>query len=75
MTARRWTKEPYGHPARPPAQGRWVISDGICRFEVSLTIDGSGGRLQRHDDGYIVSPEEADEYAEFIVNCLNGEAQ
>ena len=82
-----WEKYPYGGERDPNTgewrypPGRWMITDGACRLEVHLTIDGTPGHLHSlkrhpkgHPDGrnYIVSPEQADAYAEKILTALNG---
>jgi hypothetical protein len=54
--------------------GNWTITNGHLRFDVHLTVDGSVQKtLARHPgpEHYIVSPKEADEYADKIVDALN----
>jgi hypothetical protein len=55
-------------------EGNWTITNGHLRFDVNLTVDESIQKFQARHPGpehYIVSPKEADEYADKIVDALN----
>jgi len=60
-----WTKKSYATAEDNHKAGRWTISNGHVDFDIHLTIDGS------HGTGYIVSPAEADAYADHILRKLN----
>jgi hypothetical protein len=60
-----WEKYSYGGED----SGHWTISNGHVRFDVHVVIDGSG-RKSLYPDGIIVSKEQADEYAEKILQLL-----
>lgn len=68
-----WTKEPWGRVfneeteewENPKQFNRFIISNGHLSIEVHNTIDGS------HGTGYIVSPKEAEAYADHILKKLN----
>ena len=73
----KWILEPYG--MKP---GHYTITNGHCRFDVHLSVDGSINKNRCHyfesvlnrDVGnkhYIVTPEEAEEYANKILYALN----
>lgn len=69
-----WNKKRYGTDDSQKRGGRWTISNGHLRFDVHWTIDGSiNKQLARHEgpEHYIVSPKEAEEYANKIVDALN----
>jgi hypothetical protein len=74
-----WTKSPYGGYPRfggtwdYSAGGHWTITNGHLRFDIHLSSSGSDSKynLERHNYEYIVSPKEADEYAQKILDILN----
>lgn len=77
-----WTKTEYGKTFNPETEkwesqgGHWTISDGKMRFDISIKINGSGsmGSTPLREPGqqhWIVTPDEADEYAEHILQLLN----
>jgi hypothetical protein len=49
------------------------ITDGLCSFAVHQSFDGSINkkRVRHPDSGHILSPDEARQYAEWIVQALN----
>ncbi len=61
-----WTKREYG----TPGTGHWTVTNGHLNIDVHIAVDGSG-RKGEYPDGIIVSVEQADDYAEQIVNALN----
>lgn len=61
-----WTKHPYGEPG----DGYWSLTNGHMDFEVHPIFDCSG-RREQYPDGVIVSPEQADAYADQILTMLN----
>jgi hypothetical protein len=68
MKFSQWTMTPYGNASGELDGGRYTISNGHLRFDVHLSVNGS-----RHEttEQYIVSPEQAHDYAFRIMNALN----
>lgn len=71
-----WTKERYNKNFNQDTEewedsiGYWVLTDGRLRLDVHPLYDGSG-RKEEYPDGVIVSPEQAEEYADKILVALN----
>lgn len=69
--ARKWTKKSYANASGIHSGGRWTITNGHIHFDVHLLIDGSIDKKRADANGFIVTPDAADEYAQQIVDALN----
>mgnify|MGYP001829248397 CR=1 FL=1 len=67
-----WTKHPYGKTQDPFTQrwthdgAHWTITDGQMSFDVHVLK-----LMSKEGTKELVSPAQANEYAEKIVNALN----
>lgn len=62
----KWAMKEWGGAG----SNRWTITDGRLQLEVHQLINGGPPR-EEYPDGYIVSPEQATEYAHAILKALN----
>lgn len=69
--SRQWTKASYAGGLGVHNPGRWTVTNGHLCFDVHFTIDGSIDKRRADADGFIVTPDAADEYATQIVDALN----
>ena len=67
----KWIKNQYAGALGKYDGGRWTITNGHIYFSVHLLIDGSIDKKRADANGFIVTPDDADSYAEQIVDALN----